>query len=70
MTTPTAVTIFRWLYLSVSDWQPILENRSDPLQHSERSGKARTTCDFFSFYNYILQLHFDDSCIQQLLDAP
>ena len=21
-------------YLSVSDWQPILENRSDPLQHS------------------------------------
>ena len=34
MTTPTAVTIFRWLYLSVSDWQPILENRSDPLQHS------------------------------------
>ena len=34
MTTPTAVTIFRWLYLSVSDWQPILESRSDPLQHS------------------------------------
>ena len=28
----TAITIFKWLYLSAASRQPILENRSDPLQ--------------------------------------
>ena len=34
MTTPTAVTIFKWLYLSLASRQPIFENKSDPLQQS------------------------------------
>ena len=33
ITTPTAMTIFRWLYLSLPSRQPILEKRSLPLQH-------------------------------------
>ena len=32
MTVPTAITIFQWLYVS-SAREPILENRSEPLQN-------------------------------------
>ena len=32
ITTPTAMTIFQWLYLS-SGLEPSLENRSEPLQN-------------------------------------
>ena len=31
---PTAITIFKWLYLSRASRQPILEKRSEPLQQS------------------------------------
>ena len=33
ITTPTAITIFQWLYLS-DGFDPILLNRSEPLQAS------------------------------------
>ena len=54
MTTPTAMTILNWLYLSSASWQPILENRSDPLQQSRAMRENQNhMCFSFSFTMYV-----------------
>ena len=49
MTTPTAVTIFRWLSLSSAPLQPIFENRSEPLQQIRAAMDSQNHMVYISF---------------------
>ena len=53
ITTPTAVTILKWLYLSDLSAQPIFENKSDPLQQTNAIMEHQNHNIFLYLFSFI-----------------
>ena len=66
MTTPTAVVIFRWACLSSASRQPILENRSEPDQHSSATMDSQNQVIFLVSF---LFLQFYQVRVDHFLEA-